>query len=124
LEQVAQSVLGQPPENAPRRSVQLSARARAAADRASSARTDPARHQSDRERIRATKLSAKNGLFIGHPGAGERSAIIYSIIGSCRRRGIDPLLYLREVLTRLPAMTNRDRRRPLLPSNRSKSATG
>lgn len=67
--------------------------------------------------IRPTKLGAKNWLFIGHPDAGERSAIIYSIIGSCRRRGIDPLLYLRDVLGRLPAMTNQDDLAPLLPAN-------
>ena len=66
--------------------------------------------------IRPTKLGAKNWLFIGHPDAGEHSAIIYSIVGSCRRHGIDPLAYLRDVLTRLPAMTNQDDLTPLLPS--------
>lgn len=66
--------------------------------------------------IRPTKLGAKNWLFIGHPEAGDRSAIIYSIIGSCRRRGIDPLPYLRDVLTRLPTMTNHDDLSSLLPS--------
>ena len=38
--------------------------------------------------------------------AGERSAIVYTIFESCRRRGIDPYAYLRDVLTRLPWMTN------------------
>jgi hypothetical protein len=37
----------------------------------------------------------------------ERSAIIYTVIESCRRREIDPYTYLRDVLTRLPNMTNR-----------------
>jgi hypothetical protein len=31
---------------------------------------------------------------------------IYTLIESCRRRGIDPYAYLKDVLTRLPAMTN------------------
>lgn len=66
--------------------------------------------------IRPTKLGAKNWLFIGHPHAGQRSAIIYSLVGSCRRHGIDPLLYLRDVLTRLPTMTNHDDLTRLLPS--------
>jgi transposase len=66
--------------------------------------------------IRPTKLGAKNWPFIGHPEAGERSAIIYSIVGSCRRHGIDPLAYLRDVLTRLPTMTNQADLTPLLPS--------
>jgi len=37
---------------------------------------------------------------------GERSAIIYTIIESCRRRGLDPFTYLRDVLTELPRTTN------------------
>ena len=57
--------------------------------------------------IRPTAIGKKNWLFIGAAGAGERSAIIYTVIESCRRRGIDPYAYLRDVLTRLPHMTNR-----------------
>lgn len=57
--------------------------------------------------IRPTAIGKKNWLFIGDAGAGERSAIIYTVIESCRRRGIDPYAYLRDVLTRLPHMTNR-----------------
>ncbi len=57
--------------------------------------------------IRPTALGKKNWLFIGEAGAGERSAIIYTVVESCRRREIDPYAYLREVLTRLPHMTNR-----------------
>ncbi|WP_342751076.1 IS66 family transposase [Termitidicoccus mucosus] len=72
--------------------------------------------------VRPTKLGLKNWLFIGHPGAGQRSAILYSIIVSCLRHGIDPLAYLRDVLTRLPAMTNQDDLTALLPSNWGKPA--
>jgi transposase len=57
--------------------------------------------------IRPTAIGKKNWLFIGAAEAGQRSAIIYSIIESCRRRGINPHAYLRDVLTRLPHMTNR-----------------
>ena len=57
--------------------------------------------------IRPTALGKKNWLFFGDADAGERSAIIYSIIESCRRHGIEPYTYLRDVLTRLPTMTNR-----------------
>ena len=57
--------------------------------------------------IRPTAIGKKNWLFIGDADAGQRSAIIYTIIESCRRRGLDPYAYLREVLTRLPNMTNR-----------------
>ena len=57
--------------------------------------------------IRPTALGKKNWLFIGEANAGDRSAILYTVIESCRRRGIEPFTYLREVLTRLPNMTNR-----------------
>jgi transposase len=54
--------------------------------------------------IRPSAVGKKNWLFIGHPEAGWRSAVIYSVIVSCRRRRIDPWSYLRDVLTRLPGM--------------------
>ena len=56
--------------------------------------------------IRPTAIGKKNWLFVGDADAGERSAIIYTIIESCRRRGLDPYAYLKDVLTRLPHMTN------------------
>ena len=54
--------------------------------------------------IRPSAVGKKNWLFIGHPEAGWRSAVIYSVIVSCRRVGIDPWEYLRDVLRRLPSM--------------------
>jgi len=45
-------------------------------------------------------------LFIGEAEAGERSAILYTIVECCRRRGLDPYAYLKYVLTRLPFSTN------------------
>jgi transposase len=57
--------------------------------------------------IRPTALGKKNWLFIGEATVGDRGAILYTVIESCRRRGLDPYGYLREVLTRLPQMTNR-----------------
>jgi transposase len=55
--------------------------------------------------IRPTALGKKNWLFIGEEQAGERSAIIYTVIESCRRRGLNPYAYLKDVLTQLPRMT-------------------
>jgi hypothetical protein len=66
--------------------------------------------------IRPSKLGAKNWLFVGHPDAGDRAAVIYSLVVSCQRHGHDPHAYLRDVLTRLPAMTTKDDLRPLLPA--------
>jgi transposase len=56
--------------------------------------------------IRPTALGKKNWLFMGEAQAGERGAILYTVIESCRRRGLDPYAYLKDVLTRLPKMTN------------------
>jgi len=57
--------------------------------------------------IRPTAIGKKNWLFIGAAEAGERSAIIYTVIESCRRRKLNPYAYLKDVLTRLPNMTNK-----------------
>jgi transposase len=54
--------------------------------------------------IRPTKLGAKNWLFIGCREAGQRAAILYTIVENCRRLGIDTREYLEDVLTRLPGM--------------------
>jgi transposase len=66
--------------------------------------------------IRPSAVGKKNWLFIGHPEAGWRSAVIYSIVVSCKRRGIEPWDYLRDVLTRLPAMKQSELP-SLLPGN-------
>ena len=57
--------------------------------------------------IRPTAVGKKNWLFIGEEEAGQRSAILYTVIESCRRREIDPYASLRDVFTRLPRMTTR-----------------
>ena len=56
--------------------------------------------------VRPSVVGRKRWLFIGHPDAGWRSAVIYTIIQSCRRRGINPQEYLTDVLDRLPSMKN------------------
>jgi len=56
--------------------------------------------------IRPTAIGKKNWLFIGEAGAGQRGAIIYTLIESCRRRSLDPYAYLRDLLTRLPTLKN------------------
>jgi len=53
--------------------------------------------------IRPTAVGRKRWLFIGHPDAGWRSAVIYSVLISCRRRGLNPQEYLTDVLARLPS---------------------
>ena len=67
--------------------------------------------------IRPSCIGKKNWLFIGHPDAGQRSAILYSLIVSCERRGKDPMAYLKDILTRVPRMTNQDDLGALTPEN-------
>jgi transposase len=66
--------------------------------------------------IRPTAVGRKRWLFIGHPKAGWRSAVIYSILISARRRGLNPQAYLTDILKRLPSMKI-TQIRELLPGN-------
>jgi len=70
--------------------------------------------------IRPCKLGAKNWLFVGCPDAGKTSAIVYTILESCRRRGVEPMAYLCDALRRLPSMTNFEAEK-LTPENWKKS---
>jgi len=66
--------------------------------------------------VRPTAIGRKNWMFIGHPDAGQRTAIIYTLLESCKRRGINPRDYLHDVLSRIPAMTNQQTR-SLMPAD-------
>jgi transposase len=56
--------------------------------------------------IRPTALGKKNWLFFGSEEAGGRSAVIYTLIENCRMHGVEPYAYLKDVLERLPTLTN------------------
>jgi len=66
--------------------------------------------------IRPSAIGKKNFLFIGSPEAGKKTAVIYSIVVSCQRHGIDPFAYMKDLLERLPTMTNKDDLTVLLPN--------
>ncbi len=44
-------------------------------------------------------LAGKNYLFVGSDKGGDRAAALYSLIGTARLNGLDPLAYLRDVLS-------------------------
>jgi transposase len=48
--------------------------------------------------LRTIALGRKNYLFAGSDAGGERAAAIYSLLGSAKLNGLDPELYLRQVL--------------------------
>jgi hypothetical protein len=72
----------------------------------------------DTERdIRLPAVGKKNHLFIGHPEAGDRSAVIYTLLVSARNHGADPQAYLKDLIERLPLCKANDKEalRALLP---------
>lgn len=56
--------------------------------------------------MRPVKLGAKNWLFFGSKEAGHHAAMIYTLVENCRRFEIPVESYLKELLTRLPGMTD------------------
>ncbi|ENH9046762.1 IS66 family transposase [Escherichia coli] len=48
--------------------------------------------------LRAVSLGRKNFLFFGSDHGGERGALLYSLIGTCKLNNVDPESYLRHVL--------------------------
>lgn len=69
--------------------------------------------------IRTTAVGKKNHMFIGHPEAGQRSAVMYTLIISARNHGADPYAYLKDLIERLPLCKANDQAslRALLPAN-------
>ena len=64
--------------------------------------------------MRPWGLGRKNWLFIGSQLAGERAAVVMSLLQSAKLHGHDPFAYLKDVLTRLPTQLN-SRIEELLP---------
>ena len=54
--------------------------------------------------LRGLCIGRRNWLFCGNDRGGRAAAIHFSLLASCKRHGHDPWVYLRDVLTRLPAM--------------------
>lgn len=51
--------------------------------------------------LRAAALGRKNFLFVGHEEAGQNLAGLYSLVATCEANGINPELYLADVLLRI-----------------------
>lgn len=51
--------------------------------------------------IRPVTLFRKNSLFAGNEHGGERAALFYSLVESCKLNGIDPFEYLQDIYERL-----------------------
>ena len=51
--------------------------------------------------VKPWKLGAKNWLFVGSELAGQRAAVVMSLVQSAKLNGLDPWAYLRDVLARI-----------------------
>lgn len=61
----------------------------------------PIHNNSCERAIRPIAVGRRNWLFAGSERGGQAAAIVYSLIESCRRVGVDPWLYLCDVLVRV-----------------------
>jgi len=53
--------------------------------------------------LRAVAVGRKNWLFAGSDAGGRTAAVLYTLVQSCKRQGLDPFAYLQDVLTRWPS---------------------
>jgi transposase len=83
--------------------------------------TEDGRYQIDNNlienSIRPIAIGRKNYLFAGSHEAAQRAAMIYSFVGTCKQLGINPELWLENVLERLPYFKRNDDLSCLLPAN-------
>jgi transposase len=66
--------------------------------------------------LRPVVVGRKNYLFAGSDRGAHRAAVIYSVIASAKRHGVERFAYLRDVLERLPTHP-REAIRELFPAN-------
>ncbi len=66
--------------------------------------------------LRPVVLGRKNYLFAGSDRGAKRAAVIYSLIASAKRHGVNRFVYLRDVLERLPTHP-RESIRDLFPAS-------
>ena len=71
--------------------------------------------------IRPTAVGKKGWLFFGSDEAGTRNAVVFTLVQNCRMHGVNPYEYFRDVLERLPGMTNQDPVDQLTPLNWKKA---
>jgi transposase len=66
--------------------------------------------------IRGVALGRSNWTFAVSDSGGHRAALMFSLVETCKLNGVDPLAYLKDVLTRLPTLPH-TRLGELLPWN-------
>ena len=51
--------------------------------------------------MKPVAIGRKNWLFVGSPLAGQRAAVLMTMIASCKENMVEPWSWLRDVLTQL-----------------------
>lgn len=64
--------------------------------------------------LRAIGIGRKNWMFVGSDKGGATAAVLYGVIATCKRHGIDPFFYLQDLFGRIAACPP-DRLADLLP---------
>jgi len=65
--------------------------------------------------VKIVAIGRKNYLFVGSHTGGERAAILYSLVASCKACGVEPAAYLTDLFRVLPTITSSDDLASLLP---------
>ena len=68
--------------------------------------------------IRPVAIGRKNYLFAGSHEAAQRSAMLYSLLGTCKLHGVNPFEWLRSILESIPTHSI-NKIGELLPQNRN-----
>lgn len=61
----------------------------------------PIHNNASEAALRIIALARKNSLFFGNDEAGKRFAVLYSLIATCQKHGVNPVEYFTDVLLRI-----------------------
>ena len=67
--------------------------------------------------VKIVAIGRKNYLFVGSHTGGERAAILYSLVASCKACGVEPAAYLTDLFRVLPTITSSAALASLLPDH-------
>jgi transposase len=77
-------------------------------------RLPPDNNDCERE-LRQIAIGRKNYLFSGSDEAAERSAVLYTVLGTCVHAGVEPMAYLCDVMQKIADGWPQSRLDELLP---------
>jgi transposase len=65
--------------------------------------------------VKIAAIGRKNYLFVGSHTGGQRAAILYSLVATCKACGVEPGAYLTDLFRTLPTVTSPDDIAAFLP---------